>query len=343
MSGPVVLLGGGHAHLATLRHWRSDQRPVVVSRAAVEAYSGQVPGLLRGEPASAGMRLGRAVAGARGRLIVGDCVAIDLDRRMLRLADGRVVRFGLLSLDLGAVSAAPPGAVPVRPAASLPAEVSRIEAGPAGRVLVVGGGASGTELALALALRWRADRAVALVAAGALLPHAPTAIRRRVARALRLAGVEVIAGQATVIGAGRLATDDGRDHAAAAVLWAAGLVPSGLQAAAGLACDPAGFVAVDACLRSVSHGFVFAAGDGAALPRKSGASAVSAGAALARNLARTASGSSPVPWQPPLHALAIIGTGHGRGLAWRGGAWLAGRPAWWLKQALDEHWLRPLR
>ena len=78
----------------------------------------------------------------------------------------------------------------------------------------------------------------------------------------------------------------------ATVLWATGVVGPGFLAASGLACDEAGCVRVDTCLHSISHRFVFAAGDcatieGNARP-KAGVWAVRAGAPLAANLRRAA-------------------------------------------------------
>ena len=337
MNAAIVLLGCGHAHLAALKRWRG-RPPVVVTRAARETYSGLVPAILRGEREEASMRLDRAVAAAGGRLIVGACVAIDLGAKLLRLADGRRVTFELLSLDLGAASDAPPHTIPTRPASDLPARIAEIAPGP---VAIVGGGAVGVELAFCLAARGR--RPVALIAP-ALLPDAPETIRNRAARALGRAGVVHIAGRAVACRPDGVTTDAGACHDTVAVFWAAGLAAPTLPAEAGLACDPAGFVLVDETLSSRSHPFVFAAGDMAALGvPKSGAFAVAAGAALARSLAHASAGREPPIWRPPRHALSIVGAGRGRALAWRGRVWLAGRPAWWLKAALDERWMRRLR
>ena len=339
VTADIVLLGCGHAHLSALRRWRAPRPPIVVTRAQCEAYSGRVPAVLRGERASADLPLGRDVARVGGVLVVGECVSIHLVQRELRLADGRAVPFGLLSLDLGATSAAPPGAIPVRPAATLPSRVAALDTAPPGPIAVVGGGAAGVEVALALAQRWRRDRAIFLVCPGEPLPGAPAAVRRQALAALTEAGVSLVAGRAAGVDGGNLALQDGHVLATVAVLWAAGLAASPLPEAAGLACDASGFIRVDRCLRSVSHQDVFAGGDGAASGAvKSGTYAVADGRALADNLARAACGKPAVPWPAPTRALAAIGLGHGRGLAWRGPFWCGGRPAWWLKCALDRRW-----
>ena len=97
-------------------------------------------------------------------------------------------------------------------------------------------------------------------------------------------------------------------------------------------------------LRSVSHREVFAAGDCAAVegdPRpKAGVWAVRAGAPLAENLRRAAAGRALKAWKPQRDALAILGLGHGRAVAWRNGIAVQGRKVWWLKDRIDRRWMR---
>ena len=115
-------------------------------------------------------------------------------------------------------------------------------------------------------------------------------------------------------------------------------------AASGLDCDAVGCVRVDATLRSVSHDFVFAAGDCAAIegnPRpKAGVWAVRAGAPLAANLRRAARGRTLRRWRPQSDALAIVGLGDGRALAWRNGVAVSGRAVWRWKDWIDRRWMR---
>jgi selenide,water dikinase len=101
---------------------------------------------------------------------------------------------------------------------------------------------------------------------------------------------------------------------------------------------------VDATLRSVSHDFVFAAGDCAAVegnPRpKAGVWAVRAGAPLAANLRRAARGRTLRRWRPQSDALAIVGLGNDRALAWRNGVAVSGRAVWRWKDWIDRRWMR---
>jgi len=125
---------------------------------------------------------------------------------------------------------------------------------------------------------------------------------------------------------------------------ATGAVAPGWLGDSGLRTDAAGCVLVDDHLRSVSHPFVFAAGDVATLtPRpvpKAGVFAVRQGPVLARNLAAAETGAPLVPYEAQRRWLSLISLGERRavgaygGLAWEG-AWV-----WRWKDAIDRRFVR---
>jgi selenide,water dikinase len=67
---------------------------------------------------------------------------------------------------------------------------------------------------------------------------------------------------------------------------------------------------------------------------------VRAGPRLAANLRRAAQGLRPRPWRPQAEALAIVGLGHGRAVAWRRGLAVSGRWVAWYKDWIDARFLR---
>jgi selenide,water dikinase len=243
----------------------------------------------------------------------------------------------------------PEGAgTPVKPIGGLLAAVARFEADlPEGaRVVLVGGGASGTELALALADRFRGRVRLTLICdTPEPLASAPPSARAAVRAALAEAGVELVCGvRAGAHGAGRLTLSDGSVLDVSAVLWATDVTGPKLLAESGLACDGNGCVLVDTTLRSRCHDIVFAAGDcatitGAQRP-KAGVWAVRAGPVLDRNLRRAARGLRPRDWHPPAEALAILGLGGGRAVAWRNGLAVSGRLVSLYKDWIDRRFLR---
>jgi len=351
----VVLLGAGHAHVEVLRRFAMQPEPGVrltlISREPETPYSGMLPGLLRGEytHTQAHIDLAPLASAAGARLILGEATAIDLTGREVTVPGRPAIGFDILSIDIGGIPTVPEGSgVGVKPIGSFieRLEKMRAELPDRARIAVVGGGAAGSELALALAARFAGHFRLALVCASAEpVPAAPVAARRAVRDALTQAEVELACGvTAGSLSNGRLALSDGTFLEASAALWATDVRGPTLLAASGLACDEHGCVQVDATLRSVSHPQVFAAGDCASLagnPRpKSGVWAVRAGTPLAENLRRAARGKPLTPWRPQRDALAILGLGRGRAVAWRNGMALQGRKVWRLKDWIDRRWMR---
>ena len=177
------------------------------------------------------------------------------------------------------------------------------------------------------------------------LLEAPPRARAIARSALAEARVELVCGvRAGALADGRLALSDGSFLAVETVLWASQVVGPPMLAESGLICDEAGCVVVDAGLRSRGHDVVFAAGDCAAIataPRpKSGVWAVRAGPHLAENLRRVGRGLRPRAWRPQTTALAIVGLGHGRAVAWRNGFAVSGRLVACYKSWIDGRFLR---
>jgi len=350
----LVLLGAGHAHVEVLRRFAMRPEPGVrltlIGREAETPYTGMLPGLIRGDYTfeQAHIDLAPLAAAAHARLILAEATAIDLAERQVAVTGRPTIPFDLLSIDVGGEPVMPSaGGEPVKPIGRFLARLSAREEqlSPGARIAVVGGGAGGTELALALARRYRGRVHIVLVCdASEPLASAPTYARSVARAALVDAGVELACGvRAGAWANGRLPLSDGSFLDVEATLWATGVMGPPWLAASGLACDAVGCVQVEATLQSVSHAFVFAAGDCAAIEGdarpKAGVWAVRAGAPLAANLRRAAAGRKLHRWRPQSDALAILGLGDGRALAWRNGVAVAGRPIWRWKDWIDRRWM----
>jgi selenide,water dikinase len=160
----IVLLGAGHAHLEVLRQFALRPEPGVrltlIGREPETPYSGMLPGLLRGEYTyqQAHIDLAPLAAMADARLILSEATAIDPDARTVTLADRPAVGFDVLSVDVGGVPVAPPDSgIGVKPIGRFLDQLEYLEntLDPGSRIAIVGGGAAGCELALALAVRFR--------------------------------------------------------------------------------------------------------------------------------------------------------------------------------------------
>ena len=349
----LVLLGGGHAHVQVLK--RFGMRPAAGVRLAIVArephspYSGMLPGFVAGiyEYDDVHIDLARLAAFADARFVAAEATGLDVANQCLTFDDRPPLRYDVLSINTGGVpesSAASAFATPVKPIGAFLPKWRELLAGGIRHVTIVGAGAGGVELALAIA----AGEGIqcTLVDAGeCILDGFSAAARRRALKALRGRGVETLTGfHAAQAEDGQVVAEDGRAVHTDHVLLATGVAAPAWAAASGLATDADGFVAVDGTLQSTSHRGVFAAGDVAAIvgqPRpKSGVYAVRQGATLARNLRAAALGGRMRSFKPQRRAMAIIGLGNGEAVANRGRLTAAGAWVWRWKRGIDLRFMR---
>ncbi|MBX9753078.1 MAG: selenide, water dikinase SelD [Roseococcus sp.] len=350
----VLLVGGGAAHLAALRHLAMrplppEARLTFIVPEPEQPYSGMVPGVMAGRiPRDAAQVDLAALARAAGaRLILGRAVGLDPGARRLRLAGARPpLRYDLLSLAIGAENALVPGAtrhaLQVKPLGAFLDAWEALTAAPPEDLLVVGGGAAGVEVALAARARLGEAPRIALLAQGGLLARLAAGARQAAMAALAAAGIELLVGEAVAVEPHRLRLADGRMLPFGVALWAGGPAAPAWLAETGLALAEGGWLATDATLRSASHPSVFVAGDAAtnlAHPRpRNGVFAVRQGVPLAENLRRVLAGRAPRSFRPQRWHLALLLAGE-TAIAAKGPFGLAGRWALRLKDRIDRDWV----
>jgi selenide,water dikinase len=360
MSAPrtLLLLGGGHAHVQVLHALAQAPvpgvQPVLVTPYARQMYSGMVPGLLAGHytPAQCVIPLGPLAAAARAELHLARAVALDARARRVQLDDGRCLGWDLLSIDTGpesdldALPGARAHALPVRP---IEAFVQRLDAcfaaaAPAlPSLVVVGGGAAGVELAMALAWRQRRTGSaprVTLVPGPTPLAGLGAGTQRRAWRALAAQGVAVAGAPAAAVDADQVVLTDGTRLPCDATVLALGAAAPRWLAGSGLALDARGFVSTGPTLQSVSHAEIFAAGDVAtrvdAPHPKSGVYAVRAGPPLAANLRARLQGEPLQTYRPQRRTLYLLSCGEQRAIASWGRLGAEGTWVWHWKDRIDR-------
>jgi len=367
----LVLIGGGHSHVSVLR--RFGMRPVpglrltLVTRDVHTPYSGMLPGYIAGHYGydDCHIDLGPLARFAGARLYHAAVEGLDLDERRVLIQGRPPVNFDLLSINTGSTPgmADVPGAreyaLPVKPIDEFLVAWGVLRArileqpGPF-RLVVVGGGAGGVELALSTQYRLRQllsergddpDRLhYSLLTEGPqILPTHNASVRARFERVLSERRMQMLTGhRVTEVTAEAVRVAGEAPVPADAVLWVTSASAPRWPAAAGLAVDSAGFIRVDEHLQSVSHPGIFAVGDVAAMvePRpKSGVFAVRQGGVLAENLRRAATGAALTRYRPQRRFLGLISTGDRYAVASRGGWALEGAWLWRLKDWIDRRFM----
>jgi len=265
----------------------------------------------------------RIFRGTQVEVVAGTVTAIDLDRRALTFGDREREPLAFDRLVYAAGSRSNATAIPGASAHAYTldtAETSKsiaaaIARRPDSHVLVTGGGLTGIQTAAQIARRHPKAR-VTLLSSGAIGHELPAGAQALIGRALSDLGVETIEGcRVEGVEPGYIRSADGQ-IAADLVVWTAGFVPSPLAARSGLAVTDSGQVVVDSALRSVTHPFVFAAGDGAAVPRATSAfgayAATATGATAGMNAGRDLAG---LPVNPLSMGYSFLATSLGPGNA----------------------------
>ncbi|GAB5498970.1 MAG: hypothetical protein PsegKO_12810 [Pseudohongiellaceae bacterium] len=373
----LLLVGGGHSHLAVLR--RLAMRPVpglattLISRDIVTPYSGSLPGFLAGVYSADQMHIDlRPLAQFAGvRLIQAEVTGIDLQAQQLELGPRPAMGFDVLSLNIGSrpnaqlIPGAREHAVGIKPIDTFirrwqdirgAATAALTSDGGRYHLVIVGGGPASVEFALAAQARINLDlgrspdqpsaMAITLVCGAATLLSGHNDKTRAFALAeLRRRGIDVLLDhQVEAFESRRVVCKDAAHLAADAMVYATGASLPQWAAQLGLAISEDGFIEVGQTLQSSSHDFVFAAGDMATvrheLRPKSGVYAVRQGKVLADNLVAYARGKELKQYYPQRKALALMSLSNGSALASRGGFFYQGKLAWRLKHRIDSGFIK---
>lgn len=359
----LVLLGGGHAHVEVLRALaeRGDDRweVTMVTPYPWLTYSGMVPGLFAGhyEIDQCTIALQALADRARATLVPALAIRVDTTDRAVVCDNGSNVPYDVLSLDVGTqpfgheVRGVERHAVVMRPlekgVKGWTDVIVRAREGRIGSVSVVGGGAAGVEVALAMEYRLRQELGLAwshvrvITNSGHVVPEYPAGARNRLVRKLRRRNVGIHTGSAvTEVGPDFVRLEQGLEFASDAVFWATGGAAQPWIRASGFSTDERGFLRTNDRLQSVSHPDVFGAGDCASVegrPRaKAGVFAVRAGPALAANLVAALEEKPLQPHQSSARHLALVSTGNRHAVAvWNGWSW-EGDWVWRWKDRIDR-------
>jgi len=359
----LVFVGGGHTHALVLRRWAmkplAGVRVTLITPGPTAAYSGMLPGHVAGhyDRDTLNIDLVRLARAAGARLVLDKAFGLDPAAKLVHLETGDPVGYDLCSIDVGIHTPLPdvPGfdehGHPAKPLDAFADAWERFASGGGpGRVVVIGAGVAGVELAMAAAHRLRgAGRSaqVTLVDKGPALAALGNAARRTLRNALTKAeitlyenmGVAAIRARAVVL-------EDGREIASDFTLGAGGPRPHGWLRNTGLDLHR-GYIAVDAQLRSLTDPSVYAVGDCAHLshaPRpKAGVFAVREAPTLYTNLRADLTGSQRSLYRPQKDYLKLISMGGKQAIAEKNGFTLSGAWMWRWKDRIDRKFMDQFR
>ncbi|AFZ27855.1 pyridine nucleotide-disulfide oxidoreductase family protein [Cylindrospermum stagnale PCC 7417] len=348
----LVLIGGGHSHAIVLKMFGakalSGVRLTLITADAHTPYSGMLPGHIAGFYSydECHIDLQNLAKFAQAQLHIDQVVGLDLENNQVLCANGLAVDFDLLSIDIGSipakisVSGAAEYAIAAKPISQLLQHwyqlVEDVTKNPQESIsiAIVGGGAGGVELSLAMMAKLQqilhqhqqpsTNLEIHLCQrTGELMPSYDQSVRRLMQQVLTRKGIKLHLGEAVCQIAPKIARgprelfalkcESGLTVDCHQIFWVTQASAPEWLKAAGLGTDAQGFILVDDRLRSLTHPNIFAAGDIATMVNhplpKAGVFAVRQGKPLFENLQRYLLGKSLKPYKPQKEYLSLIGTG----------------------------------
>ncbi len=368
----IVLVGGGHSHVGVLKSF--GMKPIAGVRLTLictdvhTPYSGMLPGYVAGhyDYDDVHIDLSRLAVFAGARLYRDEVIGLDRINNKVLCRNRPPVPYDVLSINIGStprladVAGAAEHVVAVKPIRRFNdrwlALLDRVQKHPGKTTIaVVGAGAGGVELLLAMQFRLRnelralgrnADELVfhLFTDTNNILPTHNPGVQRLFDRVLneRQVVVHRLAAVNQVM-AGRLQTISGEVIDADEIVWVTRAGGAAWLQDTGLALDADGFVQVLDTLQTVTDPNIFAAGDVASMVNfsleKAGVFAVRQGPPLTANLRRFVQGAALASYHPQRSWLALISTGDQHAVASRGWLGFAGDWVWTWKDWIDRRFM----
>ena len=362
----LVLVGGGHTHVLAIRELAmrpiAGVRTTLISESILTPYSGMLPGFIAGHYTlqQITIDLNQLCRKAGVRWINARVKSINANAKKVLLLDQAAVCFDKLSIDIGStpdlsVKGAAEFALGVKPISKfqnvwhklLDGANSTDEVGVKGNWGVIGAGAGGVELVLAMAHRMRAHSELnfKLIFRGErVLPGYPGRVIAAAEKALMHYGVELHANfsVAEVVEDGVINQRDEMLSMSQSI-WCTGAIGARWLVDSGLDLSKQFFIEVDQCLQSTSHADIFAAGDIAQMskdPRpKAGVYAVRQAPQLVENLRRAFAGQALRSIRLQNQFLSLLSLGQKQAIATRNGLVITAAWVWNWKDRIDQKFM----
>ncbi len=367
----LVLIGGGHAHVSVLRRFGMQPiaglRVTLITRDIHTPYSGMLPGYIAGhyEYDECHIDLGPLAGFANARLYHDEVTQLDLENKLVHVEGRPPVPYDLLSINPGSrprvidVPGADEYSLVAKPIDVFLQRWEKLqrqveESTGEFKVIIVGGGAGGVELALSAQLRLqtllsskqddprRLKFSLLTQGSGILSTH-NAGVQNKFMRVLAERHIELLLNHSvTEIAQDYVMVNDNKKISADACIFVTNASAPPWPKQSGLDVDEEGFISVNHFLQSTSHPEVFAVGDVASLPDprpKSGVFAVRQGPVLTKNLVSAATNKALLKYRPQKNFLGLISTGDKYAVASRGSWSWQGEWLWKTKDWIDRQFM----
>jgi NADH dehydrogenase FAD-containing subunit len=364
MGKHLVLVGGGHAHMVTLKHLHSfvekGHRVTVIQPSKYHYYSGMGPGMLSRTYSPDDIRFSteHVVTKMGGSFILDKVISINALDKTVNMESGDSINYDVLSFNAGSyvpwdqVIGDHTDIFSVKPIETLlkaQARILELVSQKKITVGIVGGGPSSLEVATNI---WQLVRDtdghmpdISIFSGRRLMSRFPERIRNMAYKSLHKRGIHIIEQDySKEVQSGQITLESGAVHEADIIFLAVGVKPSTIFKESGLPMGPDGGLLVNKYLQSTEHPEIFGGGDCIYFQDqpldKVGVYAVRENPVLYHNLMATIEGKELQPFDPGGNYLLIFNVGGGKGILGKNSLMFDGRLAFMIKDYIDRKFMR---
>ena len=364
MPKKLVLIGAGHAHMVTLKNLQQfverGHAVTVIGPSDDHYYSGMGPGML-GEtyrPEEIRFAVKQMTETRGGTFVRGKAQRLDPQRKIVYLEDGQEIPYDVASCNAGSYVPGLEGlqeseniftVKPIERLQQAREKILQMGSQGAGRIAIVGGGASSVEVAgniLSLAARHGLSGINLQIFAGkGLMSRFPDWIGLHAEKSLVRRGVKIEKGDyVSSMADGEITLQSGETRPADLIFLARGVKPSKIFADSNLPTGPDGGLLVNRYLQCDAYPELFGGGDCIYFEPepldKVGVYAVRQNPVLFANLMAALEDKPLQPFDPGGNYLLIFNLGDSTGILNKGIWRLTGKPAFKIKDYIDRKFIR---
>lgn len=359
----LILVGGGHVHLYSLKYAEQfiehNIELILISSDRFHYYSGMGPGMLSRiyEPEQLRFDVQKIIESKGGRFVKGKVTSIDAENKTVFLDGGEKIDYDVVSFNVGSrvplrlIEGGGDNIFPVKPIENLEKLRNTVLEGMEKgipRVLVIGGGPAGVELAGNL---WRLVREnqgkaeiVLLNSQEKLLPNITPKAGRMAEQSLSRRGIKIASNfHAVSLENGLARSLSGEEIAFDVAALSIGTEAPDIFKKSGLRTAKDGAFLVNDYLQCIDSPEIFGGGDCISVQGKKvdrvGVYAVRQAPILFHNLQKSLEGEPLEIFEPQKKYLLIFNMGDGTGIFVRGSFVWEGKPAFMFKNYLDTNFM----
>ncbi len=337
-----------------LQQEKLDVDVTLVSPSHYQYYSGMFSGYLEGQYSEEEIRVHIPTLAEKSgiQFITGAAISIDAKTKVVLTEKGDILSYDVLSVDIGSLTAGieVPGArkhaLRIKPNYRIEEVAKKMWV--ARNPIVVGGGAAGVEMALALTAKRKREGKppVTLISKSNLLENSSPRAQIKIKQILKEKGLTFYLNEkVSNLTSNQMITSGGKEISYDQVLWLTGPKAPGLFQASKLPVDDAGYLLVDDTLQVKEHPAIFAAGDCATIRKypelpKAGVVAVRQAEILWGNIKGYMKETDGHRFIPKSTYLSILSTGQKEGLLLYGNIQVHHHLSWLLKHRIDQKFIK---